>query len=121
MKQPMAYGKGKAHKVRQLRTAASNLKKNAKVYSRIDKWEEFEVGTPNYYIKLTLKLPWSFSPTEYKPETEVSSTAEAMRAVHLTYLPTEEMIIEAREKLIPDIGSEENWETRLAALCEVKK
>lgn len=123
MKQPMAYGKGKAAQVRKMRHTASVIKRRTKVYSRMAKWEETGAGTPAYSVKVTLHDGWSFAEDSLVSVKLFPSVALAMRGLSMTYVPTEEMIFRAKHSKaeLPTGDGSENWQERLAALSSVAK
>ena len=75
----------KASVIRNTRHAARILPGRTKVYSRIGKWEEYDIGKAEERYVVTLKEGWTFSEGKYDLMRIFATVAEAMRGVSLTY------------------------------------
>ena len=73
--------RGKADVVRQTRMAAQTNKSRSKIYRRIERWEENNIGTDNEEYVITLKVGWSFLKEDHLTTKIFSSVGDAMRGM----------------------------------------
>ncbi len=76
---------GKAALVRAQRHQAYIARQKAKVYRRLDRWKEAEVGSDKEEHQLFLKTGWSFDHDKIVQMKKFCSVHEAMVGLNMTY------------------------------------
>jgi hypothetical protein len=117
VKQPMAYSKGKAAKIRKARRMAASMKSRGNIYKRIATMTEVGAGTENYRVTVRLVNGWSFTEKEDTPVAVFSSTAELMIGVSKTY-PSGFVVA---GEIAKEDADEMTWQEKLTALAGLSK